>query len=172
MCGEQQTSRLLLPKRRGSPPRVRGTGGHAGDRGGRGGITPACAGNRHRNPPGRLRGRDHPRVCGEQKAVRVLAGMVSGSPPRVRGTVVPISYINLYARITPACAGNRPLLLTYSGGKEDHPRVCGEQLVFWLILLPRAGSPPRVRGTGRSRPTLVELRGITPACAGNRCRRR
>ena len=70
------------------------------------GITPACAGNRSPTRWTGLPGRDHPRVCGEQKKCALFASMFSGSPPRVRGTGAGGEKMKLYERITPACAGN------------------------------------------------------------------
>ena len=48
--------------------------------------------------------------------------------------------------ITPAYAGKSPypVALTLSGG--DHPRVCGEKFLFFLLRLFGLGSPPRMRG--------------------------
>ena len=73
-------------KPKGSPPRVRGTV--------RGivilplpaRITPACAGNSFAGKDTNAKGKDHPRVCGEQH-YRIGENWDSdGSPPRVRGT--------------------------------------------------------------------------------------
>ena len=51
---------------------------------------------------------------------------------------------------------------------EDHPRMCGEQVVAVWEMRSRPGSPPRVRGTDCDYPpTFGDVR-ITPACAGNR----
>ena len=50
--------------------------------------------------------------------------------------------------------------------KEDHPRVCGENLETASQKADKLGSPPRVRGKPEAtRSDLAEL-GITPACAG------
>ena len=70
--------------------------------------------------------------------------------------------------ITPACAGNR--LAAEEGGsqQEDHPRVCGEQLLWGVGRNNMEGSPPRVRGTGDLHFVVKIAHGITPACAGNR----
>ena len=70
--------------------------------------------------------------------------------------------------ITPACAGNRIIDgVEYPLG-EDHPRVCGEQRALWPFRADWAGSPPRVRGTENTAAHGPPVRGITPACAGNR----
>ena len=111
---------------------------------------------------------DHPRVCGEQAHMHHHQSLLSGSPPRVRGTDEKTGMRTVDVRITPACAGNR----RYAGwgGRRgaDHPRVCGEQLGGAIPRPYFLGSPPRVRGTVHKIPIKAYLGGITPACAGNR----
>ena len=111
---------------------------------------------------------DHPRVCGEQWSAEDLAGSISGSPPRVRGTGFDGSNTLTVKGITPACAGNRSSFLYADRGLGDHPRVCGEQLDITRAYRPLSGSPPRVRGTAKYRYMHPVSRRITPACAGNR----
>ena len=168
MCGEQIHSRSSFLLTRGSPPRVRGTDSFKIVLSAYAGITPACAGNRY-NP--RQRGRaveDHPRVCGEQCHPHSGGGFPCGSPPRVRGTAgVNVPLLVKY-RITPACAGNRIARWICGANIKDHPRVCGEQNVATCLLVPQAGSPPRVRGTVIPQLQKPPGFGITPACAGNR----
>ena len=108
-------------------------------------------------------------MCGENIGHRVGGAKKVGSPPRVRGKRCKGFRACCLIRITPACAGKT---LTFSKNLlkvEDHPRVCGENLV---ILIPRhceIGSPPRVRGKRELLVfTLFGVR-ITPACAGKTC---
>ena len=49
---------------------------------------------------------------------------------------------------------------------RDHPRVCGENLRCFQLLIVIAGSPPRVRGKRALPRQASQVRGITPACAG------
>ena len=58
--------------------------------------------------------------------------------------------------------------MTRSAAGWDHPRVCGEQVDEINEAVLRAGSPPRVRGTGQSHSFTDRQNRITPACAGNR----
>ena len=51
-----------------------------------------------------------------------------------------------FARITPACAGKTGDLIECSNEREDHPRVCGENLSSGNVDQNQSGSPPRVRG--------------------------
>ena len=71
-------------------------------------------------------------------------------------------------RITPACAGKRPLNICWRRQKRDHPRVCGEKAAYLRAVWVPKGSPPHVRGKVASIHTLTPCRGITPACAGKR----
>ena len=167
MCGEQSGCAGGVAACGGSPPRVRGTGYNYISINSVERITPACAGNRRiprRPPPG---SRDHPRVCGEQFKLDEYRKLGKGSPPRVRGTAAS-NCLHLHSnRITPACAGNSDFLELLRLTGEDHPRVCGEQSKAPKVFPARAGSPPRVRGTGPCSPCGPVSPGITPACAGN-----
>ena len=66
VCGEQWMRLNRNTRTVGSPPRVRGTGHLIAFAVVRGGITPACAGNRAQDLSSALFKKDHPRVCGEQ----------------------------------------------------------------------------------------------------------
>ena len=127
VCGEQRTRLPAASREAGSPPRVRGTAAHRPLPQAQGGITPACAGNRHGFHPAQCTSWDHPRVCGEQVALHNHQVKLKGSPPRVRGTVLNGDGYATVKRITPACAGNSPRQLDIAGWRRDHPRVCGEQ---------------------------------------------
>ena len=131
-------------------------------------ITPAHAGNRIAVETVRPAFQDHPRACGEQM-LRILPCLRRlGSPPRMRGTVCPMSSRRNTARITPAHAGNSAVQLYPLEACADHPRACGEQFSLLPVLLPVLGSPPRMRGTDRRNWRSYRLGRITPAHAGNR----
>ena len=91
-----------------------------------------------------------------------------GSPPRVRGTGVLEFLQGIFARITPACAGNRTNQAPLDYLFRDHPRVCGEQSPSGRLFRFTIGSPPRVRGTAHFVYVFDVVLRITPACAGNR----
>ena len=167
MCGEKLQEVFPGADVKGSPPRVRGTGGFRLPVVRIKGITPACAGNRALLAASDDHALDHPRVCGEQPIRKNLPNSRIGSPPRVRGTVLKDSIKRSAQGITPACAGNRALQAHLGGVEGDHPRVCGEQPSHTAYLHHFVGSPPRVRGTvGPDRIAVHNVR-ITPACAGN-----
>ena len=149
MCGEKTRNAPAAPKRRGSPPHVRGkvhaveTLKHSG------GITPACAGKRPRTP---------------------LAGSSSrGSPPHVRGKACRSDSADFWQGITPACAGKSGCRTPEWPNCRDHPRMCGEKTLGGMESHPARGSPPHVRGKVKQLCVLIALRGITPACAGKSC---
>ena len=131
----------------GSSPRVRGTVRICLRQILSGRFIPACAGNRIPQMIGRYPLAVHPRVCGEQvrKCIRCISAI----------------------RFIPACAGNRESMLICHFSSPVHPRVCGEQTSFSTIVLPSAGSSPRVRGTGPQRVLLCDRHRFIPACAGN-----
>ena len=68
-------------------------------------------------------------MCGEQRLEDTERGCDGGSPPRVRGTGLDLYSPVDVMRITPACAGNRGDCGAASATGEDHPRVCGEQVI-------------------------------------------
>ncbi len=107
-------------------------------------------------------------MCGEQKMLRLRRQPNTGSPPRVRGTADTKAKPRGGGGITPACAGNRNSPSIKGVAAWDHPRVCGEQFTAVLFWMRAAGSPPRVRGTGKKLLSFLHRCGITPACAGNR----
>ena len=90
VCGEQMKDGEEIPGAEGSPPRVRGTASKLFLFDVSTGITPACAGNSCGFHSNFANAQDHPRVCGEQIAFHTSAAGISGSPPRVRGTVMPV----------------------------------------------------------------------------------
>ena len=168
MSGEQFSTCPYLRCVLGSPPRVRGTGGCKKFESHNRGITPACAGNSCFHWAKKKLAQDHPRVCGEQFSPANKSSTLRGSPPRVRGTVINFGNRFSFDRITPACAGNSQHFHLLQIKKQDHPRVCGEQVILRPQKSGPPGSPPRVRGTVISIIQRGPPRRITPACAGNR----
>ncbi len=68
--------------------------------------------------------------------------------------------------ITPAYAGRTASLTIGHADGEDHPRVCGENVVAWASVVCGAGSPPRMRGELEPIDDRLDDTGITPAYAG------
>ena len=167
VCGEQFSGYLGGYPQRGSSPRVRGTERREPEPALQGRFIPACAGNRFPRVRLHRRGTVHPRVCGEQFGFPVKPTTVTGSSPRVRGTVAQARARVMVDRFIPACAGNRPCRYTTRRSSSVHPRVCGEQLRAGHPSDALDGSSPRVRGTEKRSPAMKTSYRFIPACAGN-----
>ena len=130
------------------------------------GITPAYAGKRCRGQCSSSPSRDHPRVCGEK--VQLLPDLCfhKGSPPRMRGKVIPASALAFSSGITPAYAGKSGTRSLPAGRQGDHPRVCGEKVLVAGVSYTGTGSPPRMRGKASRSCWYIFRVGITPAYAG------
>ena len=131
------------------------------------GIIPAYAGNTSSGHVLDLTYRDHPRVCGEHPSKRLKAKPAPGSSPRMRGTPVHRTCILPRHGIIPAYAGNTRCFSRTSVSAGDHPRVCGEHVVWLCFLFRSVGSSPRMRGTHSRDYREHRTRGIIPAYAGN-----
>ena len=135
------------------------------------GITPAYAGKSTvgRNRPARYL--DHPRVCGEKRALSRSCAACGGSPPRMRGKVPNACVTTTCCGITPAYAGKSLGAARVACTGQDHPRVCGEKLRKTAVSVRELGSPPRMRGKGAVKIKAQLQAGITPAYAGKRLKR-
>ena len=188
VCGEKFPTELIFSIDKGSPPRVRGKANafatdswevritpacagksqpvqvrRAGD-----GITPARAGKRHWLLSYRQWARDHPRACGEKAQQDFGHVGIMGSPPRVRGKDGSQLVVAECTGITPARAGKSARENLYCELFRDHPRACGEKVVFPYGQTTYQGSPPRVRGKALGTVAFIPRVGITPARAGKR----
>ena len=130
------------------------------------GITPAYAGKRARLAGFALPHGDHPRVCGEKPDANRPGICYIGSPPRMRGKGPSFSGFFDLLGITPAYAGKRAWPSSWRGPPQDHPRVCGEKVATSRMPSRTEGSPPRMRGKGKTVITLSAVNRITPAYAG------
>ena len=109
-------------------------------------ITPADAGKTQTADDVHGADRDHPRGCGENRAMLRTLQCLTGSPPRMRGKRDLAPTQSVAARITPADAGKTRLAYMGRRYTRDHPRGCGENAIFALAAALQAGSPPRMRG--------------------------
>ena len=172
VCGEQRSGSQPARMYDGSSPRVRGTAADGEARRALERFIPACAGNSAARITTATAGTVHPRVCGEQGPDQPQGPQHAGSSPRVRGTVADARDADVRRRFIPACAGNRPSPAPDITNETVHPRVCGEQQVFFYGAPSQTGSSPRVRGTVRRHVARKTARRFIPACAGNRRRAR
>ena len=132
------------------------------------GIIPARAGSRLRTSLDSGGIGDHPRACGEQAPTDGSAKALSGSSPRVRGTVRPGLRRRGGGGIIPARAGSRQSRVSARPSRRDHPRACGEQDLNDCCGVAPPGSSPRVRGAVVSPLVCNNRLGIIPARAGSR----
>ena len=107
-------------------------------------------------------------MCGEKMNTRKPYNRIRGSPPRVRGKAVRAVFSGGQLRITPACAGKSHEESSPKQPFEDHPRVCGEKVIWVCSCCIIRGSPPRVRGKDFEFSLTSRIDRITPACAGKR----
>ena len=89
-----------------------------------------------------------------------------GSPPRMRGKPRGHEGARHRGRITPAHAGKTSRTRKSRFSAADHPRACGENLLFFCHTTSRLGSPPRMRGKRSATINHGALLRITPAHAG------
>ena len=109
MCGEELSPSMSMTTSRGSPPHVRGRGSPHFAARRRSRITPACAGKSIAACGRVVTYKDHPRMCGEEDLPPNGKTWDGGSPPHVRGREGDPVLVPPLARITPACAGKRPI---------------------------------------------------------------
>ncbi len=92
---------------------------------------------------------------------------MSGSSPRVRGTLRNARLYRGGERFIPACAGNAVTVALFMFVGPVHPRVCGERRPVRRARGLSGGSSPRVRGTLGGFGRRVGTARFIPACAGN-----
>ena len=87
VCGEHPADTGFGMQCKGSSPRMRGTHREHYGRFRQRGIIPAYAGNTHSSSRTTTLPRDHPRVCGEHRCSSRKRKALTGSSPRMRGTL-------------------------------------------------------------------------------------
>ena len=126
-CGEKWLCWLTRSLSVGSPPPMRGKAPPASAPLCRRGITPAHAGKSHVSICLQFCLRDHPRPCGEKPSTALLASLLVGSPPPMRGKGLSVTLRCAHSRITPAHAGKSFAANVNTLKRLDHPRPCGEK---------------------------------------------
>ncbi len=127
-CGEHFTSPLNKYGSEGSSPRLRGTRARRIRIRSDAGIIPALAGNTNGLTTQLVLLRDHPRACGEHLPRSMSAIRLTGSSPRLRGTLTLPAIGPHEDGIIPALAGNTTRSTRRTRPPRDHPRACGEHL--------------------------------------------
>ena len=170
-CGEQQSPQAFCSLRAGSSPRLRGTGHTEAKNAKNRRFIPAPAGNSPLQAELLRRTPVHPRACGEQAWSSRRLISVSGSSPRLRGTVLPGVAESVGQRFIPAPAGNSGIPCSSFRWLPVHPRACGEQSGPVAQSHGVPGSSPRLRGTARVISAHTAAVRFIPAPAGNRISR-
>ena len=186
VCGENRNTQTLRNLKRGTSPRMRGKPSVCRTFGVCLRNIPAYAGKTGYDGSIIHSPMEHPRVCGENQIMRLVAFGKLGTSPRMRGKQHRKIQPQLQRRNIPAYAGKQTLRITEPGlpgnipayaGKTschpsqgsqqpEHPRVCGENPGEALPPVPSVGTSPRMRGKpgGSPRPP-IRTRNI-PAYAG------
>ena len=166
-CGERGVDSQLRVVVSGSSPRLRGTGQLHQHAWTVARFIPAPAGN---GPPGivhEVGAPVHPRACGERSFALFSSAPLSGSSPRLRGTVAQAVGEPFRRRFIPAPAGNGAWEVLHGRKGTVHPRACGERSFSVQASVVFSGSSPRLRGTVSARAPPLGWRRFIPAPAGN-----
>ena len=166
MCGKDLLAVAGMAYYQGSPPHVRERRYiqytiHSTLR-----ITPACAGRTSFRQSLCTSQRDHPRSRGKDSKALAQIYPFQGSPPLAREGHSEERFHTKEAGITPACAGRTAQLLLKPFRRQDHPRMCGKDLIVLIRGDGKLGSPPHVREGPSFHYFRKTLSRITPACAG------
>ncbi|CAI8736376.1 conserved protein of unknown function [Methylococcus capsulatus] len=105
VCGGAMIARLPFRQSEGLSPRVRGSQQGPGEFDVKQWSIPACAGEPPRIIVMQQAQRVYPRVCGGASHTHVVASVISGLSPRVRGSHRRVQYLIAASRSIPACAG-------------------------------------------------------------------
>ena len=168
MGGEEYHLYRAREPRGGLPPRGRGRVPSLSSSGAQGRITPAWAGKSRAAREGRFYPKDYPRVGGEEYQRVGTEGKRAKLPPRGRGRVLMMDLVFLSVWITPAWAGKSVAGSPVDGGRQDYPRVGGEECAWRRDRRRRRGLPPRGRGRALEEVGFGCIPRITPAWAGKR----
>ena len=168
--GEHNVASCPHMTRAGSSPHTRGAPSQLVDESARPRIIPAYAGSTCISRRRGARKWDHPRIRGEHISDGSTANMRGGSSPHTRGARVQFYGTQRGDGIIPAYAGSTHLSIPRRALMTDHPRIRGEHLMKYGLVIEAAGSSPHTRGAPL-RPVPESLcRRIIPAYAGSTVR--
>ena len=157
-------TRNIVP---GSSPHTRGARPVQPRPGSAARIIPAYAGSTRFRRRRRERFRDHPRIRGEHRHVRVTGVGACGSSPHTRGAHDGAQLGRCSIRIIPAYAGSTKIAQKGKGMAADHPRIRGEHCCAEMLFAAFQGSSPHTRGALLTLPRRRRLLRIIPAYAGS-----
>ena len=110
--------------------------------------------------------RAHPRVCGEDAAIRRACALTVGSPPRMRGRRIHRGRGRQAPGLTPAYAGKTASPSDSTpAGEGSPPRMRGRRELTFMRADAKRLTPAYAGKTGSLRGVAVRP-GLTPAYAG------
>ncbi len=146
-CGEYSRGVNVCDGVGGSAPHMRGIPKITAGKAWAIRISPAHAGNTRDGGIPRLAMWDQPRTCGEYNSRAASKIRRPGSAPHMRG---------IQGAGSADCRS-----------QGDQPRTCGEYSPWSAPACVSRGSAPHMRGIPVTRPSVLGIRGISPAHAGN-----
>jgi len=166
VCGENPTTTIPAGQSTGTSPRMRGK--HCGPlpRNLINRNIPAYAGKTHGMRAAPPAGKEHPRVCGENKSDLDLKIARLGTSPRMRGKPLDAVVSSFSFGNIPAYAGKTSSLMMFSLLNQEHPRVCGENGLLTATGWAQVGTSPRMRGKHQRTLQLATAKRNIPAYAG------
>ena len=125
-AGSTEDGKTVWATAEGSSPHARGAQRAATRYTRDSGIIPACAGSTGRDFQLLTGVRDHPRMRGEHRGLRLPEFFGEGSSPHARGAHQCGQFLASGNGIIPACAGSTFIEEPLSELSRDHPRMRGE----------------------------------------------
>ena len=150
----------------GSSPLTRGKRGEATGLREDAGLIPAHAGKTCRSRQVQPGVSVHPHSCGENSPASGVRTRFQGSSPLTRGKHVECEQIPRLQGLIPTHAGKTNPSPGAVSRRTAHPRSCGENPIFALILKCGCGSSPLIRGKLRAGGELDGPARLIPAHAG------
>ena len=136
----------------------------------RDGSIPALAGERASASSGTKFRRVYPRACGGTFSIFLIAVLIEGLSPRLRGNVDQAGVETDCVGSIPALAGERNSDGSCPVESRVYPRACGGTKVRRLQNLAFMGLSPRLRGNAVTSVRIFLSPGSIPALAGERPR--
>ena len=109
----------------------------------------------------------HPHACGEHQSFLPLSRHLTGSSPRVWGTLAGRAACDVQARFIPTRVGNTQPRPNRRKPRPVHPHACGEHGLQRSGRNRSHGSSPRVWGTPVEPGQLVVVKRFIPTRVGN-----
>ena len=166
-CGELPETTVWIGAATGSSPRMWGTPCDVPHRQRECRFIPTHVGNSNTPAAGYSSMPVHPHACGELALGFSFSVPVSGSSPRMWGTLLMWCFHCLSDRFIPTHVGNSLRGLPVPQRLPVHPHACGELVVCGTNPHADAGSSPRMWGTHRQHRNGKHRERFIPTHVGN-----